>query len=136
MSYLILLLSGRFSILAWRRPCVRATSAPTESVYQLTSNHIENNRTPLQMIQLHVGDIDYDEPIDFLSYGVEVNAEHVGDDNPRVKCNPIRSPLNPVNLITFKEAVQPLTMATPDNVLTYMFVFALNVINDLNDNKI
>lgn len=85
----------------------------------------ENNRTPLQMILLHMEDINYNEPIDFLNYGVEVNAEHVEEDNPQVECNPIRCPLNPVNLVTFKEAAEPLTMETPDNVLSNMFIFAL-----------
>ena len=42
----------------------------------------------------------------------------------------------PVNLATFKEAVQPVTMATPDNALTSMLIFALNTLNDLHDNQI
>ena len=82
----------------------------------------ENNRTPLQMILLHMEDINYDQPIDFLNYGVEDDAEHVEEDNPQVECNSVRCPLNPVNLVIFKEAVQPLTMATPENALTNMFI--------------
>ena len=96
----------------------------------------ENNRTPLQMILLHIEDINQDEPVDLLNYGVEDNAENVEEDNPQVECNPIRCPLNPVNLATFKEAVQPLTMATPDNALTNMLIFALNTLSDLHDNQI
>lgn len=96
----------------------------------------ENNRTPLQMILLHADDIDYDEPIDILNYGVEDNADGIVEDNPQVECNPIRCPLSPVNLLIFKEAVQPLTMATSDNALSTMFILALNVLHDLHDNQI
>ena len=71
-----------------------------------------------------------------LNYGVEDNAEHVEEDNPQVECNQIRCPLNLADLVTFKEAVQPLTMATPENALTNMFIFALNTLNDLNENQI
>jgi hypothetical protein len=96
----------------------------------------ENNRTPLQMILLHTDDINYDEPIDILNYGVEDIADGIEEDNPRVECNPIRCPLSQDNLLIFRETVQPLTMAISDGALTDIFIFALRVLNDLHDHQI
>lgn len=96
----------------------------------------ENNRTPIQMILLNTHNINYDAPVDILNYGVEENGEYVEEDNPQVECNPIICPLNPENLLIFKETIQPLTLATPDIELTNIFIFALGIFLDLYDNQI
>lgn len=103
----------------------------------------ENNRTPIQLILLRNNSINYDVPLDLENYDVGNNIvndinqlDNVNENIQQVICEPIKCPLSPANLSSFKQQISPLNKYVSIDELSDRFHHALNLVLDLRDSQI
>ena len=95
----------------------------------------EQHFSPLQILH---DQVDFTatniEEIDPELYGIDSDLEADDEEEvevPLVHCDPIECPLNEVQLIEFKERVQPIDITQPFDSLTNIYLQALMVMNDI-----
>ena len=79
----------------------------------------EHNRSPLQLILLKNCDINYDDPVNLETFGVDEEYEQ------------LIPPFSPENLMHLKNQINPLTKYVPVSDLIDRFHFALNIVLEL-----